>query len=112
LILSHRIHALLHSVRAISNFEDELCTLLHATEHAETLSPDLLQDLQALLTRMPAHDYLDDLDAVRSAVEAPSPRRPPVAKQLSSKARKAVRAQASSARSKAAARPRAREAKS
>jgi hypothetical protein len=113
--LSHRLHALLHSVRTIAHFEDELCTLLHATEHAKP-SPADLKDLRKLLSRIPASDYLDDLEAVRAVIDIPAPRQPRAAKKLSSKsktaARKPLTAKAASAKSKAAAKPQARKTKS
>jgi hypothetical protein len=110
--LPHRIHALLHTVRTIAHFEDELCTLLHAAEHAKASSPELCKELRALLTRMPANEYLYDLEAVRGAIDISALRRPQAAKQLSSKSHRVARSNAASARTKAAARPKARKAKS
>lgn len=112
--LSHSLHTLLHTVRAIAHFEDELCTLLYAAEHANKLPPQLAKELQALLARIPAEEYVQDLEAVRAAIEMP--RRPSAAKKLSSKpksvARKTFRTKAAPARSKAVAKPKARKAKS
>ncbi len=114
--LPHRLHALLHTVRTIAHFEDELCTLLHAAEHAETLSPELSKELTTVLGNMPKDDYLDELEAVRSSIDMPARRRPRTAKKVSSKAktaaRKPARAKPATPRSKAAARPKARKAKS
>ncbi len=73
--LALRLHALLHTVRSISHIEDELCTLLHAAEHASALTPALTGELRALLQKMPAQEYTDDLDAVRALVGKASPAR-------------------------------------
>ena len=109
LTLAHRLHALLHTVRHIAHVEDELCTLLHAAEHGETTAPELANDLRALLTRMPANDYIVDLEAVRSALAVRKAKRLTAAKKLSSKPRKPLRARAAT---KKAAKPKARKVKS
>ncbi len=67
--LAHRLHALLHTVRAIAHAEDELCTLLHAAEHAA----DVSRELRHLLAAMPAHDYVVDLEAVRTSLSRKNP---------------------------------------
>jgi hypothetical protein len=87
--LAHRIHALLHTVRHIAHFEDELCTLLHAAEHS---GASVAKDLHSLLTRIPSDEYLHDLEALSLLLSVPTPRRPQAAKQLSSKPRQTIRA--------------------
>ena len=94
--LTQGLHVLLHTVRAIAHAEDELCTLLHAAEHADVPAPELLEELQALLANLPANEYLDDLEAVRSALNFPPSHRR-AAKKLSSKA-KAGKSKAATAR--------------
>ncbi len=66
--LSHRIHALLHTVRVIGHAEDELCTLLHEAEHGEAAGPAFTRELKALLGRLPAVEYLHDLEALEAVV--------------------------------------------
>ncbi len=99
-----RLHALLHTVRSIAQAEDELCTLLHDVERTGTLTRDASTELHALLSKLPAHEYIDDLEAVRSSLGAqahvhksPTKKKP---------ARRPIKSKA------AAAKPKARKAKS
>jgi hypothetical protein len=79
--LSHRIHALLHTVRAIARYEDELCTLLHETELTAYIPADTAAELLHLLDHIPSHEYLNDLEILRSSLPrtpaAPRPARTP-----------------------------------
>jgi hypothetical protein len=102
--LTLRLHTLLHTVRSIAQVEDELCTLLHEAERTGTLTPEANAELQALLNKLPAHEYTADLEAVRSSLSLPTPARKPAAKKKS--VRKPIKTKA------AAARPKARKAKS
>jgi hypothetical protein len=71
------LHTLLHTVRSISQVEDELCTLLHEVERTGVLSPTAEAELHALLNRLPSHEYGEDLEAVRSLLSTPEPTRLP-----------------------------------
>ncbi len=66
--LAHRIHALLHTVRVIGHFEDELCTLLHEAEHGGARSAGLQRELTALTARLPAEVYLADVAALQAVL--------------------------------------------
>jgi len=68
--LEHRLQTLLHTVRCIAQHEDELCTLFHAAQFEGAVGDDLAAELHALLDRMPAQEYVHDLEAVREAVPA------------------------------------------
>ncbi len=65
----HRIHILLHTVRCIAQYEDQICTLLHASRNSPQLTAAVRRDLEKLLDRMPAHDYMHDLEAVRELLD-------------------------------------------
>ncbi len=72
--LTHRIHALLNTVRHIAHCEDEICTLLHEAEHSKEITPALARDLKRLLTRMPSPGaYLADIEAIRSTLTPAKP---------------------------------------
>ena len=62
--LTHRLDALLHTMRCIAQHEDELCTLLHDARRTGKLSKPLLRELQAVLQDLPGEEYSDDLQAV------------------------------------------------
>ncbi len=62
--LTHRLDALLHTMRCIAQHEDELCTLLHDARRSGKLSKALLRELQAVLDHLPGEEYSDDLQAV------------------------------------------------
>ena len=68
--LQHRLNALLHTMRCITQHEDELCTLLHDARRTGRISTALLRELQSVLQELPSREYLDDLHAVQEAVEA------------------------------------------
>lgn len=76
----HRISALLHTTRCIAQHEDQLCTLLHATENSKGLTAGLQAELRALLDTMPSHEYTDEMEAVRQTLTlAPTaPKRKPI----------------------------------
>lgn len=67
-LLVHRIHALLRTMRCIAQYEDELCTLLHAAERGNTPEPELQDELRSLLEAMPSREYADDLESLRGAL--------------------------------------------
>ena len=68
----HRIHALLHTVRCISQHEDQLCILMHAMKDSPSLTPALASELRTVLDAMPAEDYASDLAALQQAI-TPAP---------------------------------------
>ena len=68
--LQHRLDALLHTMRCITQHEDELCTLLHDARRTGRISAPLLRELRSVLQELPAMEYLDDLYAVQQAVAA------------------------------------------
>ena len=63
--LTHRLDALLHTMRCIAQHEDELCTLLHDARRTGRVNTRLLQELQTILEELPAEEYTNDLNAVR-----------------------------------------------
>ncbi len=68
--LQHRLDTLLHTMRCITQHEDELCTLLHDACRTGRVSVALRRELRSVLQELPSGDYLDDLHAVQEAVEA------------------------------------------
>jgi hypothetical protein len=106
--LTLRLHSLLHTVRSIAQVEDDLCTLLHDVERTGALAPESSAELHILLNKLPAHEYAEDLEAVRSSLGVPAAVRKPAARKKPSQRseRKSVSAKAT------AAKPKARKAKS
>jgi hypothetical protein len=74
--LYDRLHAVLHAVRTIAHFEDSLCVLLEHVRSSGELRPDAARELSDLLERLPAHLYLQDLEALRHALPAPTSKLP------------------------------------
>ena len=68
--LTHRLDALLHTMRCIAQHEDELCTLLHDARRSGKTSTKLLRELHTILDELPAEEYAFDLDAVREMIAA------------------------------------------
>ena len=68
--VSHRLHALLHTIHQIERYEERLCSMQDAIKRSGKLSAPLLRDLHALLEEIPSGEYQHDLDAVRDAVLA------------------------------------------
>lgn len=68
-----RLDALLHTVRCIAQHEDALCELSHEVKQSGFLSEETRLALDVLLKKIPAQDYVHDLDAV-STLLAGSPR--------------------------------------
>ena len=64
----YRIHTLLHTMRAIARHEDTLCTLMNEIKTAGRVTEELDTELRDLLEEMPAHEYDDDIEAVRQAL--------------------------------------------
>ncbi len=68
--LTHRLDALLHTMRCIAQHEDELCTLLHDARRSGRITAPLRKELHALLSELPAEDYTADLYAVQEELKA------------------------------------------
>ena len=64
------LHALLHTVRCIAQYEDVLCEITHEAKQSGELSPKLGSELGEILDKMPSHAYVSDLDAVRTTIVA------------------------------------------
>ena len=62
--LTHRLDALLHTMRCIAQHEDQLCTLLHDARKTGRVSAALRRDLSSILAELPAEEYTEDLHAV------------------------------------------------
>lgn len=62
--LTHRLDALLHTMRCIAQHEDQLCTLLHDARKTGRITAALRRDLSVILAELPAEEYTEDLHAV------------------------------------------------
>ena len=98
---AHKLHVLLLAVQRIASFEDELCSLVHEATRAREVTSELARELRDLLDRMPAHDYVHDLEAIQLALAPSAPARPvkKPAKKAAAPAKKKL------SRGKASARP-------
>jgi hypothetical protein len=67
--LAHDLEALLHTIRCIAQHEDELCTLLHEAKRTGRINATLRKDLQAILAKLPAQDYLEDLQTIERELQ-------------------------------------------
>lgn len=65
LATGHYIHALLQTMRAIHQYEDQFCTLMHAIERSGKLNAAENRELHKLLDRMPGPAFQHDLEALR-----------------------------------------------
>ncbi len=83
--LIYRINTLLHTMRAIARHEDQLCTLMTEIRTSGLVNETLDQDLRDLLEQMPAHEYLDDVEAVRETLSPALLTATPVAKKTTRK---------------------------
>jgi hypothetical protein len=61
----HRLDTLVHTMRCITQYEDALCSLSHELKGTGTFSEEASEELRDILEKIPSHDYLVDLDAVR-----------------------------------------------
>ena len=66
----HRLHALLHTMRAIEQHEEHLCTLMHHIQTTGQLSPTVIRELRTLLDALPTRAYQADLDALHQSLPA------------------------------------------
>lgn len=64
-----RLHTLLHTVRCIAQYEDALCELSHEVKRAGVLSEESRVALDGILQKLPAQEYVHDLDAVMGLLE-------------------------------------------
>ncbi len=62
----YRLHALLHTVRVIGQYEDQLCTLLHEMKSTGAVDRKLHRELLGILDEMPSLAYQADLQTVRA----------------------------------------------
>ncbi len=83
--LAHRLHMLLLAVQRIASLEDELCSLVHEAARTQKVGGELARELRDLLVRMPAHDYVHDLETIQTSLAPAAPMR-----QAEKAARKAV----------------------
>jgi hypothetical protein len=71
--LYHRIDTLLHTMRCIAQYEDALCGLSQEVKRAGAFSPEIRDEVREILEKIPSHDYVMDLDAVRAALSESKP---------------------------------------
>ncbi len=90
----YRIHTLLHTMRAIERNEEQLCGIMTEIRMTGVVTAKLDEELRDLLEGMPAHEYKDDIDAVRMAL---SPDLLSVAVQARTPAKKGVAKKAAGA---------------
>lgn len=65
----YRLHALLQTVRAVGQYEDQLCTLEHHLKQAGSLDGPAEAELRSLLDELPSGVLLQDLHAMRAVLE-------------------------------------------
>ena len=70
----HRLDALLHTMRCIAQYEDALCELSHGLKGASALSAEASEELRHILEKIPSHDYVVDLEAVKAILPVASKR--------------------------------------
>jgi hypothetical protein len=58
-------------MRCIAQYEDVLCGLSHETKRTGNLSLEMSAELGEILEKIPSHDYLQDLEAVRETLVIP-----------------------------------------
>lgn len=68
--LTHRLDALLHTMRCITQHEDQLCSLLHHAQRTGRVSAAMRQELSAILSELPAEEYTADLRAALDVAAA------------------------------------------
>lgn len=92
----YRLHALLHTIHAIEQYEDQLCSLMHEIQTSGTVSDVVSEELRELLEQIPSSGYQDEVNAVRQAlpptVALPKKKRAAPAKKAAMKRRVAARA--------------------
>ena len=68
----YRVNSLLHTVRHIARYEDQVCTLLHEIQTSGQLNPATHEELTVLLEEIPSSEYLEDLHALEQALRSPA----------------------------------------
>ncbi len=68
----YRVNSLLHTVRHIARYEDQVCTLLHEIQTSGQLNPTTHEELTVLLEEIPSAEYFDDLQALEQALRSPA----------------------------------------
>ena len=68
----YRVNSLLHTVRHIARYEDQVCTLLHEIQTSGQLNPTTHEELTVLLGEIPSSEYLDELRALEQALHSPA----------------------------------------
>ena len=66
-----RLNGLLHTMRCIAQYEDRLCELSHELKQEGGLSAEISDEVRGILDKVPSHEYMLDLDAVRTALVEP-----------------------------------------
>ena len=67
--LAHGLSALLHTMQTVQQFEETLCSLMHALRHGRATGAQL-RELRHVLEQLPAHDYLHEVHALQDAIAA------------------------------------------
>ena len=67
--LFYRLNTLLHLVRNIAHYEEQLCTILHEIKTTGAPNAALSQELAEVLDDMPSTDYAQELQTVRAVLE-------------------------------------------
>lgn len=69
----HRVDALLHSMRCITQYEDALCELSHELKKSRVLSEETSEELRDLLEKIPSHNFLMDLESLKATLPVSAP---------------------------------------
>ena len=69
--LVHRMHTLLHTMHAIQSQEDAICTLMTEIKATGRLAPEAARELHQILDSIPAHGYVEDLEALGLELQSP-----------------------------------------
>ena len=69
----HRLDELLHTIRCITQYEDRLCELSHDLKRGGGPSAEIYDELRVIIDKVPSHEFVLDLEAVREALVPPQP---------------------------------------
>jgi|GEM_PF-4254647 len=69
----HRVDALLHTMRRITQYEDALCELSHELKSSRFLSDETSEELRDLLDKIPSHDFMMDIESLKATLPASVP---------------------------------------
>ena len=67
--LAHGLNSLLHTMQAVQQYEESLCSLMHALRRGRATGA-MVRELRAVLQQLPAQEYLHEVDALREAAAA------------------------------------------